>query len=178
MSKAGKMPFTERALAQLTLVRFREFIREPEVLFWVFVFPILLAAGLGIAFRNRPPEVLKIAATTAELARSLAGEKLLRVEHLPQAEAEEALRVGKVALVAGPGANGAVVYGYDPTNPEGRTARMLADGGKIKGRYLGMEAKTDALETDPDRRLARFLKFGRAAAVAAARRALAEAGVA
>ena len=40
-----------------------------------------------------------------------------------------------------------------------------------------MEAKTDALETDPDRRLARFLKFGRAAAVAAARRALAEAGV-
>src|ERR1035438_2135062 len=83
MSKAGKMPFTERALAQLTLVRFREFIREPEVLFWVFVFPILLAAGLGIAFRNRPPEVLKIAATTAELARSLAGEKLLRVEHLP-----------------------------------------------------------------------------------------------
>ena len=41
-----------------------------------------------------------------------------------------------------------------------------------------MEAKTDALETDPDRRLARFLKFGRAAAVAAARRALAEAGVA
>src|ERR1035441_7007829 len=116
MSKAGKMPFTERALAQLTLVRFREFIREPEVLFWVFVFPILLAAGLGIAFRNRPPEVLKIAATTAELARSLAGEKLLRVEHLPQAEAEEALRVGKVALVAGPGANGAVVYGYDPTN--------------------------------------------------------------
>jgi predicted naringenin-chalcone synthase len=54
--------------------------------------------------------------------------------------------------------------------------RILLDG-KIKGRYLGMDAKTDALETDPDRRLARFLKFGRATAVAAARRALAEAGV-
>ena len=38
--------------------------------------------------------------------------------------------------------------------------RILLDG-KIKGRYLGMEAKTDALETDPDRLLARFLKFGR-----------------
>jgi alkylresorcinol/alkylpyrone synthase len=55
--------------------------------------------------------------------------------------------------------------------------RILLDG-KIKGRYLGMDAKTDALETDPDRLLARFLKFGRAAAVVAARRALAEAGVA
>src|ERR1039457_2949661 len=113
MSKPGKMPFTERALAQLTLVRFREFIREPEALFWVFIFPILLAAGLGIAFRNRPPEVLNIAATTPQLARSLADEKLLHVEQLSQAEAEEALSVGKVALVAEPGANGAVVYGYD-----------------------------------------------------------------
>ena len=55
--------------------------------------------------------------------------------------------------------------------------RILLDG-KIKGRYLGMEATTDALETDPDRLLARFLKFGRAAAVTAARRAMAEAGVA
>src|ERR1035438_4165541 len=158
MSKAGKMPFTERALAQLTLVRFREFIREPEVLFWVFVFPILLAAGLGLAFRNRPPEVLKIAATTAELARSLAGEKLLRVEHLPQAEAEEALRVGKVALVAGPGANGAVVYGYDPTNPEGRTARMLADGAvECAAGRIDPVASTDRLLEEPGSRYIDFL---------------------
>jgi alkylresorcinol/alkylpyrone synthase len=54
--------------------------------------------------------------------------------------------------------------------------RILLDG-KIKGRYLGMDALTDALETDPDRLLARFLKFGRMTGVAAARRALAEAGV-
>jgi len=33
-------------LYQLTLVRFREFLREPEALFWVFGFPLLLAAGL------------------------------------------------------------------------------------------------------------------------------------
>lgn len=54
--------------------------------------------------------------------------------------------------------------------------RILLDG-KIKGRYLGMDATTDALETDPDLLLARFLTFGRSTAVAAARRALAEAGV-
>jgi ABC-type multidrug transport system permease subunit len=158
MSKAGKTPFTERALAQLTLVRFREFIREPDALFWVFVFPILLAAGLGIAFRNRPPEVLNIAATTPELARSLTGEKLLRVEQLPQAEAEEALRVGKVALVAEPGANGAVVYGYDPTNPEGRTARMLADRAveRAAGR-VDPVASTDRLLEEPGSRYIDFL---------------------
>jgi ABC-2 type transport system permease protein len=118
----------DHPLVQLTLVRFREFLREPEALFWVFVFPLLLAAGLGLAFRNRPPDVLKIAAATPQLADSLRREKLLDVQQLSPAAAAEALRTGKVALIAVPGAGGAVVYEYDNTNPEGRTARMLADG--------------------------------------------------
>src|SRR5713226_8905315 len=89
--------FADHPLVQLTLVRFREFVREPEALFWVFAFPILLAAGLGIAFRNRPAEVLQIAAVTPELARSLGQEKLLDVHQLDSRAAEESLRTGKVA---------------------------------------------------------------------------------
>lgn len=119
--------FSDHPLVQLTLVRFRETMREPEAMFWIFVFPILLAAGLGIAFRNRPPDVLKIATTTAALEKSLAQEKLLAVEQLNEKAARDALRTGKVALLAVPGANGSVVYEYDDTNPEGRTAKMLAD---------------------------------------------------
>ncbi len=119
--------WTDHPLVQLTLVRFREFWREPEAIFWVFVFPILLAAGLGLAFRNRPPEVIGIAAVTPELARPLRQEKLLDVEQLSAPAAEEALRTGKVALLIAPSPGGAVVYRYDNTNPEGRTARMLAD---------------------------------------------------
>ncbi len=92
----------DHPLVQLTLVRFREFIREPEALFWVFAFPILLAAGLGIAFRNRPAEVLKIAAVTPELAQSLRQEKLLEVQQLDADAAKESLRTGKVALFAEP----------------------------------------------------------------------------
>src|SRR5438128_2726967 len=57
----AKNSVADHPLVQLTLVRFREFMREPEALFWVFAFPILLAAGLGVAFRNRPPDVLKVA---------------------------------------------------------------------------------------------------------------------
>ena len=117
----------DHPLVQLTLVRFREFIREPEAVFWVFAFPILLAAGLGIAFRNRPAEVLKIVAISPEIAQSLRQEKLLAVEQLDAIAGEEALRTGKVALLAEPGSGGAVVYRYDDTNPEGRTAHMLAD---------------------------------------------------
>jgi ABC-type multidrug transport system permease subunit len=91
------------------------------------VFPILLAAGLGIAFRNRPADVLKIATVTPELTKSLQREKLLSVQQLDSNAAEDALRTGKIALLAVPGTDGAVVYRYDDTNPEGRTARMLAD---------------------------------------------------
>ena len=61
------------------------------------------------------------------LARQLRQEKLLDVEQLSAPAAEEALRTGKVALLAVPSPGGAVVYRYDDTNPEGRTARMLAD---------------------------------------------------
>ena len=43
----------DHPLIQLTLVRYREFYREPEAIFWVFIFPVLLTAGLGIAFRGR-----------------------------------------------------------------------------------------------------------------------------
>ena len=42
------------SLYQLTSIRFRLLLREPEAIFWIFIFPILLAGGLGIAFRNRP----------------------------------------------------------------------------------------------------------------------------
>src|ERR1017187_10921899 len=100
----------DHPLVQLTLVRFREFLREPEALFWVFIFPILLAAGLGIAFRNRPADVLKIATVTPQLAQSLRQEKLLDVAELPAAAAENALRNGKVALLVVTGPDGRVVY--------------------------------------------------------------------
>src|SRR5258708_33381015 len=100
----------DHPLVQLTLVRFYEFVREPEALFWVFVFPLLLAAGLGVAFRNRPPDVLKIATAAPELAQSLRAEKLLDVGQLSAPAAEEALRTGKVALLAEPGPGGTVAY--------------------------------------------------------------------
>jgi ABC-2 type transport system permease protein len=150
--------FADHPLVQLTLVRFLEFLREPEALFWVFVFPILLAAGLGIAFRNRPAEVLRIAAVTPELAQSLRQEKLLEVLQLDPGAAEEALRTGKVALLAAPGSSGAVVYRYDDTNPEGRAARMLADRAiqRAAGR-VDPVAASDLLMREPGSRYIDFL---------------------
>jgi ABC-type multidrug transport system permease subunit len=159
---AGRSPrgaaAADHPLVQLTLVRFREFLREPEALFWVFAFPILLAAGLGVAFRNRPADVLKIAAVTPEMTQSLRQEKLLDVQELSPAAAEEALRTGKVALLAEPGPGGTVVYRYDDTNPEGRAARMLADRAvqRAAGR-VDPVASADRLMREPGSRYIDFL---------------------
>jgi len=150
--------FAEHPLVQLTIVRFLETLREPEALFWIFAFPILLAGGLGIAFRNRPAEVLKVATVSTEITQSLQREKLLAVQQLDLPAAEDALRTGKIALLAVPGSNGAVVYRYDDTNPEGRTARMLADRAvqRAAGR-VDPVASSDMLMREPGSRYIDFL---------------------
>ena len=117
---------TESSLYQLTSTRFRLFLREPEALFWVFVFPILLAVGLGIAFRNRPADVLDAGATTAQLARALASDKGLRATVIDEAQGAHDLATGRIVLLAIARGTG-VVYKFDDTNPDARSARLLAD---------------------------------------------------
>lgn len=124
--------WSDHPLVQLTLVRYREFLREPEAVFWVFIFPVLLTAGLGIAFRNQPAERTPIAvagnvAADSGLIESLRSSPGLTVQVLPDAAAEEALRIGRVALVVAPTGRDRVEYRYDAERPEGRTARLLAD---------------------------------------------------
>jgi ABC-2 type transport system permease protein len=126
-------PWAERPLVQLTRVRYREFFREPEAVFWVFIFPVLLAAGLGIAFRNRGPErtVVGIVAEQQpageKLAEALRREKELKVTLLSDSAATEALRTGDVTLVLASIPGGGVEYRYDDSRPESRTGRLLVD---------------------------------------------------
>lgn len=123
-------------LVQLTLWRLRELWREPEAVFWVFAFPVLLALALGIAFNRRAPQALTVGvidagagagdgAGAADAAEGLAAEPGLRVVRLDSAEAAARLRVGRIALVIVPG--DPVVFRYDSTRAESRLARLLAN---------------------------------------------------
>jgi len=114
------------SLYQLTAVRFRLILREPEAIFWIFIFPVLLAAGLGIAFRNRPADVLPVAATTTQLTQALAADKGLNATTMDEASGTHALATGAILLLAVQQPGG-VAYQYDDTNPDARTARLLAD---------------------------------------------------
>ena len=120
----SKLEFS--SLYQLTMVRFRLFLREPEAIFWIFLFPILLAVGLGIAFRNRPADVLQVGATSSQLTQALIADKGLTAATMDEAEGTEELATGKILLLAIQREDG-VGYKYDDTNPDARTARLLAD---------------------------------------------------
>ena len=114
------------SLFQLTSMRFRLFLREPEAIFWTFIFPILLAVGLGIAFRNRPADVLQVGATTPQLTQALARDKGLSASTMDQAAGTHALATGAILLLAIETPTG-VSYQFDDTNPDARNARLIAD---------------------------------------------------
>ena len=129
----------DSSLWQLTSVRFKEFIREPEALFWSLGFPILLAIGLGIAFRSRPPDIMHVAVVdgapaSTKIAAALRSDRLLGVEQLPADSAAAALRTGRVALVVIPAGDTAVQYEFDDTRPDARTARLMVDEALQRGR--------------------------------------------
>ena len=116
-------------LTELTLARLRELIREPEAVFWVFVFPVLLAGILGLAFRSRPPEALPVAVVAGphgdvRLA-ALSAQAELKPRLLGESEARQALARGQVVLTVS--ADDPPTYAYDPTQPESRAARLAVD---------------------------------------------------
>src|SRR3974390_3413778 len=119
----------QHPLWQLTLMRWRIFVREPAAVFWTYGFPILLALALGIAFRNRPPEPVEVAVQAGPGAEAwrdaLTQNPAGHVRWLDAQEARDALRIGKVSVVVASGQPR--VYEFDPTRPESRMARATVD---------------------------------------------------
>jgi ABC-2 type transport system permease protein len=150
MSDVREKPLS--SLRELVSVRFKEFLREPEALFWSFGFPILLAIGLGIAFRSKPADVAHVAfirspsappapepfntgIPTPEraahvdsiLVGALKHDSLLAVEVLSADSANEALRTGRVAIVVSVDPAMQLHYQFDDTRPDARNARLVVD---------------------------------------------------
>jgi ABC-type multidrug transport system permease subunit len=116
-------------LRELTLARVRSFVREPEALFWTFGFPIMMALGLGIAFRERTAESSAVGIERGSVAErfapALGAADGIDLTVLSPDSAETALRKGDVAvLLTG---RDTLVYRYDPARTESRTARLAAD---------------------------------------------------
>jgi ABC-2 type transport system permease protein len=145
MSLAQKTPVTPTrspeprngrwsAFTHLVMVRMKELKREPEVVFWVFGFPLLLALGLGIAFRNKPADVTVIAVVQgsgAQVALTLIErspqKSSIRAEVLDKPAALKGFRLGKYDLLVESDGKGGFQYLYDPARPESVLSRAEVD---------------------------------------------------
>jgi ABC-2 type transport system permease protein len=149
----------------LLAARMKELKREPEVIFWVFGFPLLLALGLGIAFRNKPADATSIAiadgpsaaATQAMIERSPQHANI-RTTVLEKTQAEQAFHLGKYDLVIEPDPNGSIQYLYDPARPESVLSRAQVDDALQSG--AGRKdpvVTTTKVSTEPGSRYIDFL---------------------
>jgi ABC-type multidrug transport system permease subunit len=118
-------------MGQLVLARLREFYRQPEAIFWVYGFPVLIVLALGIAFRNKPIERITVdvqegGSSTAGIGfvrKALAQDTYVVAVH-DEADCRLRLRTGKTDLIVVPrGPDGGYEYEFDPTRPESALAR-------------------------------------------------------
>ena len=120
-------------LVELTRVRLLEFFREPEAIFWAFVFPIVMTVTLGLAFPSSGDEPIFVGLVRGNDADGNSGmirTALERVEgftirELSPDAVEAALRDGTVHIVVSHGSP--PIYRFDPTRAESRLARLAVD---------------------------------------------------
>jgi len=121
------------AIFQLTLARLREFMREPETVFWVFGFPILMTVLLGVAFREKPADRITVDVQDGAFAASaeslLKQSEVFKVTRCPESTCRMRLRTNKTDLVvvSGAGSSESFDYLFDPTRSESVLARKHVD---------------------------------------------------
>ncbi len=150
------------AFSQLVLTRFREFYREPEAVFWVYGFPLILATVLSIAFaRSEPPspivDVLGPSPQADKLADMLRQAKM-DVKVLSLDECERRLKIGVSNLFVIPGEK--LKYRYDPTRQDALFARHWIEEIWLRaqsGQSAPPATETDTFITDPGSRYIDFL---------------------
>lgn len=169
MSDATNRPSPRRyrPLVELTLARMREFLREPEAVFWMYVFPLALVAALGVAFRNRAVEAFRIVVEEGDAAEAVRAtidgqERFHAIVCDPQ-EGRLRLRTGRADLMIAVSGGDSPRYEYyfDPTRQESVLARSAADDvlQRAAGRHDAAEVRNHEFD-EPGGRYIDFLVPG------------------
>ena len=150
-------------LLELTKTRLREFVRETGAVFWVFGFPLLMAVGLGIAFRHQPPKLPVVGVVAPSPGRerdALLESEALRATLMTPGEAKRSLGTGKVDLVVTLEGS-EPEFGYDPTRDTTPFARMVVSDvlERARGRKDLVHPK-ERVVTEPGSRYIDFLLPG------------------
>jgi ABC-type multidrug transport system permease subunit len=136
-------------LIELTLARLREFVREPEALFWSFFFPIVMSVAMAIAFPSRGSQPVRVGvppgAASEMLRKALSSDAGVIVHDVSADEELRQLREGDVHVIVRPG--DPPTYRFDPDREESRIARLVVDDvlKRAGGRSDPWQAREDAV---------------------------------
>lgn len=116
-------------LVELTLTRLREFVREPEALFWTFVFPIVMSLVMAMAFPSRGAQPVPVGIAEGRgaepIRQTLAKSPGIILRDVARGAEQRALREGVVHLIVVPA--DPPTYQFDAARAESRTARLVVD---------------------------------------------------
>jgi ABC-type multidrug transport system permease subunit len=140
-----------RSLYQLILVHFKTFFREPAILFWAILFPIIMAWVLGIAFSNKGESVRTIYITgNSAQNEKITGEKLygaetgnpfrIKFEKSSEAEAVRAIKRGIITVYI-EAKGDSMIYHFDPHNPDAQLTHLI-----LEREISGVDHKNSAVD--------------------------------
>ena len=159
------MSFKTKQLYQLVLTQFLETLREPSVLFWGIVFPVLISIGLGLAFTQTSETKYRIAIVEGQPTRldtilsthgieekergqsfislivndTTLGNTKFMFAHRPWDEAIIALKRGEADLIVSDSdSDGELRYHFDPHNAQAQLVYM-----KLSGLIKDTSARSD-----------------------------------
>jgi ABC-2 type transport system permease protein len=154
----------QHPLLQLLAARLREFYREPEVIFWVYGFPLLLACGLGFAFSKTPqPPAIDVQGSPGQTDADKLAEQLqkkgLKAEVHPANQCKERLNTGKTSLFIVPGTNPPLLR-YDDTREDSVLAFHWVDEVLVRAANPSTPGPKTEIDTTPGNRYIDFLLPG------------------
>jgi ABC-2 type transport system permease protein len=116
-------------LVELTLARLREFVREPEALFWTFGYPVVMSLALAFAFPSAADRPVLVGITAgdagASLEAALSAAPGVEVREVMRGNEQRMLREGEVHLLVEPG--DPPTYHFDAARQESRAAKLVVD---------------------------------------------------
>jgi ABC transporter DrrB family efflux protein len=148
-------------LWELIISRVRAFHREPEALFWVYGFPLIMTTVLGLAFQSRPIEKIRVDVAEpvpAAMRAALAADPKLEVTGVPAAEGRRRLARARTDLLVVPGDPPEFVY--DASRAESALARAAAENALLRAAAPSAPPAREAAIEEPGGRYIDFLVPG------------------
>lgn len=135
------------SLLNLITAQFKEFFREPAILFWALVFPLAIAGVLGMAFTKQSENTRKIAIIQSSQSEESENLELLKRQNKESTDAEIEqfdffytsydsailkLKRGEINLFIEVSENDSLIFNFDPQNAEGKLTYVLLENNFLK----------------------------------------------